>query len=75
MAVRKLSPLLFPAKTRISACGAAGRHTHSLIDVRTDRNLYFFACESQPLLTITSYGAPKRCPVCRQNYPIGNESQ
>lgn len=74
MAVRKLPPSLFPAKGRISPDRVSRQYLHSLEDVRQGRNLYDFVCESQPLLTITNYGLPKRCPLCRQNYPIGVEN-
>lgn len=74
MAVRKLPPSLFPAKGRISLARESRQYLHSLEDVRQGRNLYDFVCESQPLLTLTNYGMPKRCPLCRQNYPIGVEN-
>ena len=39
------------------------------------KGLYAFVCEEQPLLTLTSYGLPERCPFCRQGNPIGSEIQ
>lgn len=45
------------------------RHFTAQVDER--RGLYKFACESQPLMTLTSYGSPRRCPLCGTNYPIG----
>lgn len=36
--------------------------------------LYRFVCDSQPLMTLTSHGIPKRCPLCGQNYPIKSET-
>ena len=34
------------------------------------RRLLRFVCEAQPLITLTSYDLPKRCPLCAQPYPI-----
>jgi hypothetical protein len=73
MAVRNPRPILFLVKPGISEGGALEKHIHSLADVKPERNLYLFVCDSQPLLTITSCGRPKRCPLCRQHYPIGND--
>jgi len=75
MAVRKLPPSLFSAKGGIAQTRGSARFLHIIAGVRQSRNLYAFGCESQPLLTLTSYGLPKRCPVCRQDYPIGSENQ
>lgn len=38
------------------------------------RGLFRFVCDSQPLITLTSHGIPRRCPFCGQNYPIKNET-
>jgi hypothetical protein len=70
MAVRNVTPFLFPAKRRASQHGALGEHLHSLADVKPQRNLYFFVCESQPLLTITSHGLPKRCHLENADFRI-----
>ena len=75
MAVRKLPLPLFSAKTRVSLIGDSPQYLHFVLAVRFDRNHCAFVCESQPLLTVTSDGLPKRCPLCRQNNPIGSESQ
>lgn len=52
-----------------------GRSTALHFTARIDerRGLYRFVCDSQPLLTLTSHGIPKRCPLCGQNYPIKSE--
>jgi hypothetical protein len=34
------------------------------------RRLLRFVCEAQPLITLTIYDLPKRCPLCSQNHPI-----
>ncbi|MGO9516006.1 MAG: hypothetical protein ACLPND_03085 [Candidatus Korobacteraceae bacterium] len=43
-------------------------HFVEAVDER--RGLLSFACESQPMATIRSYGRPKRCPFCRQENPV-----
>jgi hypothetical protein len=48
-------------------------HFVARIDER--RGFCRFVCETQPLLTITSHGAPERCPLCSQEDPIGSEGQ
>jgi hypothetical protein len=75
MAVRKLSPSLFTAKAGIVQTEGSTRYLHFIASVRLDRNQCVFVCESQPLLSLTNYGLPKRCPLCRQDDPIGGESQ
>jgi len=40
-----------------------------------NRGMVGFCCESQPLLTLMTHGLPKRCPLCRQDAPIGSEIQ
>jgi len=74
MATRKLSLSLYCAKAGIAHPGRSAQFLHFVATVRQERNQYVFVCESQPLLTITSYGLPKRCPLCRQDNPIGSES-
>jgi hypothetical protein len=69
MAVRNVTPFLFPAKHRISQHEVLGEHLHSLADVKPERNLYFFVCESQPLLTITSHRLPKAVPGMQAELP------
>lgn len=73
MAIRKLSPSLFSAKAEITETGRSTQNLHFLASVRENRNQYAFVCESQPLLTLTSHGLPKRCPLCRQGNPIGSD--
>jgi len=73
MAIRKLSPSLFYAKSGITQPGRSTLHLHFVASIREDRNRYAFVCESQPLLTLTSHGLPKRCPFCKQDDPIGSE--
>jgi hypothetical protein len=50
----------------------AGQHLHSL-ETQNGRNLFVFICSAQPGLTISSFGLPRRCPLCSQRYPIGSE--
>jgi len=75
MAIRKLPLSLYSAKAGIIQSEGSAQYLHFLASIRQDRNQYTFVCESQPLLTVTSYGRPKRCPLCRQDNPIGSESQ
>jgi hypothetical protein len=44
------------------------RHFVERIDEK--RRLLRFVCETQPLITLTSYDPPKLCPLCAQRYPI-----
>lgn len=71
MAVRTLPSSLFFPKARISR---SNRYLHFL-EKQNVRNLYVFLCESQPLISVTTFGPPKRCPLCSQNYPLGSENQ
>ena len=64
MAIRKLSPALFSAKTRASESGPSTHYLHFIWSVRLDKNQYAFVCESQPLTTFRSHGLPGRCPAC-----------
>jgi hypothetical protein len=75
MATRKLSLSLFSAKAGTTPTEGSTQYIHFLARVKENRNQYVFVCESQPLLTLTSHGLPKRCPFCRQDNPIGSESQ
>lgn len=75
MAIRKLSPSLFSAKVGIALTDGSTQYLHFIADVRQNRNQYTFVCEAQPLLCATAYGRPKRCPFCKQDDPIGGESQ
>lgn len=72
MAVRTLTSSLFFPKARISRSKTSGRYLH-LLEKQNGRNLFVFICSAQPGLTVTSFGAPKRCPLCSQRYPIGSE--
>ena len=75
MAIRKLSPSLFSAKVGIAQAKGSTQYFHFIASIRQDRNQYVLVCESQPLLTLRSHGRPKRCPLCRQDNPIGRESR
>ena len=75
MAIRKLPLSLYSAKAGIAPSDASEQYLHFLARVRENRNQYAFVCESQPLLTLTSHGIPKRCPLCRQENPIGTKIQ
>jgi hypothetical protein len=73
MADQKLSPSLFSAKTRASESAPSTPYLHFIAAVRQDRDQNAFVCEGQPLLTVTTFGRPKRCPLCGQDDPIGNQ--
>ena len=77
MAIRKLPLSLYCAKAGIARTQGSAQYLHFVAGIRQDRNQYAFVCESQPLLTLTltGHGLPKRCPLCRQDDPIGSESQ
>jgi hypothetical protein len=66
MAEPNLSPFFVPASNE--TCPVRTLHFVGSLDQK--RELYRFVCESQPLMTLTSHGLPKRCPLCGQNYPI-----
>jgi rubrerythrin len=72
MADRKLPSSLFFPKARISRPKSSGRYLH-LLEKQNGRDLFVFICSAQPGLTVTSFGPPKRCPLCSQRYPIGTE--
>lgn len=50
--------------------GRNSLRAHFAERVDEKRRLLRFVCEAQPLITLTSYDLPKRCPLCAQNYPI-----
>ena len=54
--------------TDVNKTSAQLLHFVEAVDER--RGLLCFACESQPLATIRSYGPPKRCPFCKQENPV-----
>ena len=72
MAFHKLSLSLFSAKSGIPQFGTSTQYLHLAAIIQRSRNQYAFVCEAQPLMTITNYGLPKRCPLCRQDNPIGS---
>ncbi len=43
---------------------------HFVERINEKRRLLRFVCEAQPLITLTSYDLPKRCPLCAQPNPI-----
>ncbi len=53
--------------------GSSLRILHFTAHLDEKRGLYRFVCDSQPLMTLTSHGLPKRCPLCGQHYPIKSE--
>lgn len=55
--------------------GSCSRALHFTAFLDEKRGLCRFVCDSQPLMTLTSHGNPKRCPLCGQNYPIRNETR
>lgn len=55
------------------ARGNRPRALHFTARLDEKRGLYRFVCDSQPLMTLTSHGIPKRCPLCGQHYPIKDE--
>ncbi len=75
MAIRKLSPSLFSAKAGITQTEGSTQYLHFIAGVQESRNLYTLVCESQPLLSVTTFGRGKRCPFCSQDEPIGREIQ
>ena len=75
MAIRKLPPPLFSAKVGIAQPERTTQYLHFVASVQQDRNQYVFVCEAQPLLTVTSHGLPKRCPLCSQDDPLGSENR
>lgn len=43
---------------------------HFVAAIDEQRGMLGFCCESQPLVTVRSYGQPKRCPFCQQENPV-----
>lgn len=70
MAVRKLPPALFSAKNGVAEPDCSTSHLHFIASTTRRRNQFVFVCESQPLLTIRSYGLPSRCPICGVPNPL-----
>jgi hypothetical protein len=64
MANRKLSLLLFSAKTLVSQPGCSTHYFHFIVTVSQKTDQYALVCESQPLMTSRSHGLPARCPIC-----------
>ncbi|MGA2607312.1 MAG: hypothetical protein ABSH01_07635 [Terriglobia bacterium] len=54
--------------TDVSKSSAQLLHFVEAVDER--RGLLSFACESQPLATVRSYGLPSRCPFCQLENPV-----
>jgi len=75
MATRKLSLSLYSAKAGSVQSEGSAQYLHFVAGVQQSKNQYAFVCESQPILTVRTYGLPKRCPLCRQNNPIRRESR
>lgn len=71
MAIRKVASSSFFPKGTISQ-PKSGRYLH-VLEKQNGRNLNVFVCSSQPLLSLTCWGTPKRCPLCSQCDPIGSE--
>jgi hypothetical protein len=74
LAIRRLSPLLFPATAGASQPEGSGQFFHYFSGVGLNRHQYAYVCEVHPLLTLKSYGLPKRCPLCQQRNPIGSKT-
>jgi len=76
MALRKLPPLLFSAKTQVPQPGCFSRYFHFIASIKRKRNRYryLFVCDSQPLMTFGSHGLPDRCPACGAPNPIKENS-
>lgn len=74
LATGKLAPYLFSANARTAESEGSTPYLHFIASVREERNLYTFACETRPLDSVNSFGIPKRCPLCGQQYPIGSKN-
>jgi hypothetical protein len=70
MAEPKLPPFMVGPRTG----NLSAQHLHFPAAFDERRGLYRFVCDSQPLMTLTSAGVPKRCPLCGQNYPIKSQT-
>ncbi len=77
MAVRKLPPLLFSAKTRVPQPGCFTHYFHFIASIKRKRNRYryLFVCDSQPLMTFGSHGLPDYCPACGVPNPLQGECE
>ena len=64
MALRKLPPLLFSAKTRVPLPGCFTHYFHFIAALSQKADQFALVCESQPLMTSRSHGLPARCPAC-----------
>jgi hypothetical protein len=58
------------APNRFGDDGEGLRLKHFAERVDEKRRLLRFVCEGQPLITLTCYDLPKRCPLCSQSHPI-----
>jgi hypothetical protein len=67
-----IDPILPPVPERPSAPKLSAKRSHFATAVDLQRGLFRFVCDGQPLMTLTSYGYPRRCPLCRERNPIGN---
>jgi hypothetical protein len=56
-----------PSTPRLSA-----KCSHFATAVDLQRGLFRFVCDRQPLMTLASYGYPRKCPLCGERDPIGN---
>jgi hypothetical protein len=70
MAIRKLSPSLFSAKTRASESDLSTYHLHFFAPIQHNKNQYAFVCESQPFRTFRSHSLPDCCPACGALNPL-----
>lgn len=43
---------------------------HFVAVIENQCRMLGFCCETQPLVTVRSYGNPKRCPFCLQENPV-----
>ena len=43
---------------------------HFVVAIDDQREMLGFCCETQPLVTVSSYRRPKRCPFCKQENPV-----
>lgn len=64
MAVRKLSLVVFYPKVETAQYKVSPQHLHFIAHVLNNPLLYSLVCETQPLLTLTCFGFPTRCPFC-----------
>ena len=64
MAVRKLSLVVFYPKGKAAQYKGYPQHLHFIARVLNKPQQYSLVCETQPLLTLTCWGFPTRCPFC-----------